>query len=113
MAATTYLTASSRPEIAFDKVIQHMRAAARSGDLKDNYPIFTLVQASTGNVGRFRWGQAVVCAADTSCIESSTTTYTVIFHPDVNPADSPLRDCTDKDNNFDPGMGGLWRKTPR
>jgi hypothetical protein len=108
MAATTYLTASSRPEIAFDKVIHHMRAAEHSGSPNDDYPIFTLVQASTGNVGRFRWGQAVVCAADTSCIEASTTTYTVIFHPDVNPADSPLRDCTDKeikwgaDDNPDP-----------
>jgi hypothetical protein len=35
-------------------------------------------------------------------------TRTVIFHPDVNPADSPLRDCTDKeikwgtDDNPDP-----------
>jgi hypothetical protein len=102
MAATTYLTASSRPEIAFDMVIQHMRAAARSGNPNDDYPIFTLVQASTGNVGRFRWGQAVVCAADTSCIESSTTTYTVIFHPDVNPADSPLRDCTDREIKWGP-----------
>jgi hypothetical protein len=85
-----------------------MRAAERSGSPNDDYPIFTLVQASTGNVGRFRWGQAVVCASDTSCIEASTTTYTVIFHPDVNPADSPLRDCIDKeikrgtDDNPDP-----------
>jgi hypothetical protein len=102
MAATTYLTASSRPEIAFEKMIQHMRAAARSINPNNDYPIFTLVQASTGNVGRFRWGQAVVCAADTSCIESSTTTYTVSFHPDVSPGDSPLRDCADKEITWGP-----------
>jgi hypothetical protein len=102
MAATTYLTASSRPEIAFEKVIQHMRAAARSGSPNNDYPLFTLVQASTWNIGRFKWGQAVVYAADTSCIESSTTTYTVIFHPDVNPDDSSLRDCTDKEIKWGP-----------
>jgi len=108
MAATTYLTASSRPEIAFERMIHYMRTIQRSGVPNDDYPIFTLVQASTGNVGRFKWGQAVVCAADTSCIEASSTTYTVIFHPDVNPADSPLRDCADDeikwgvDDNPDP-----------
>jgi hypothetical protein len=103
MAATTYLTASSRPEIAtFEKLIQHMRAAARSGSPNNDYPLFTLVQASTGNIGRFKWGQAVVCAADTSCIGSSTTTYSVIFHPDVNPDDSSLRDCTDQEIKWGP-----------
>jgi hypothetical protein len=108
MAATTHLTALSCPEIAFEKLIKLMRTAARSGSPNSDYPLFTLVQASTGNVGRFKWRQAVVCAADTSCIESDTTTYTVIFHPDVNPDDSSLRDCTDQeikwglDDNPDP-----------
>jgi hypothetical protein len=102
MAATTYQTASSRPEIAFEKLIQHMRAAARSGSPNNDYPLFTLVQASTGNIGRFKWGQTVVCAADTSCIEFSTTTYSVIFHPDVDPDDSSLRDCTGKEIKWGP-----------
>ena len=79
-----------------------MRAAARSGSPTNDYPLFTLVHASTGNIGRFKWGQAVVCSADTSCIESSTTTYSVIFHPDVNPDDSSLRNCTDQEIKWGP-----------
>jgi uracil phosphoribosyltransferase len=43
MAATIYLTASSRPEIAFERMIHYMRTIEHSGSPNDDYPIFTLV----------------------------------------------------------------------